>query len=650
MSRARWALVAALPAFALVADAVWAQDGPSTGDPRRIEVAFTPTDRAQIALWVEQEDGTFMGTVRLTESVAYRGIANRPGANQMNTGFRYPYGRREGVLPVWAHRHHEATGALFRRVFFWGRVSLDDQHSGEGYASIRLDPSGSNTVDEHFCLSFSEEANALDAVTCASVFRSNKGRFVDEQDVTTGYASEPWQDTDDRSTWRAMPRHSLYPPRRDMGPCSNCTDHPDVFQFAEHAREVMPEIDAVTMATPRGGDPYTVRFPVPDDWPDGEYVAWLEVHVEADYNEFFNPDIYGGPAPDPSSGDDYWDYWSHAMGIPGRGQPSVLYRVPFVIEPTGGEWSARTPHGHGDLHGLEGTMKSMAEGRITDDPADAPGSGADRLRMRPDSTRLSVKVHPTDLCAMPDAPELCGAPCSEDATCEPQGLACTPGGVCGDPCDASFAPPPRVEGFEVLPHPDSGRAHHHAVLRFTVPETDRPIVDYHARYQAGRFDVPDEPDEEWFTRALQLPIKDTEIEPSGLVLPTPPAGSGVEVEIGDLYTQSRHIVGIRAEDACGRRGPISTAEVITTDIDFETVSPCFVASAVHGSPMAEEVRVLRRLRDRHLGNHGLGRGLVDAYYDLGPHAARWLERHPWLQPLARVSLLPAVTVAHLLSD
>jgi hypothetical protein len=79
-----------------------------------LELGFTPTKRAQIAVWIEREDGTFVETIALTQAVAYRGIGNRPGALQMNSGYRWPYGRREGVLPVWAHRRAAATDAETR--------------------------------------------------------------------------------------------------------------------------------------------------------------------------------------------------------------------------------------------------------------------------------------------------------------------------------------------------------------------------------------------------------------------------------------------------------------------------------------------------------------------------------------------------------
>ena len=121
------------------------------------------------------------------EAFVLRGIGNRPGATQMNSGFRWPYGRREGVLPVWAHRRLESPDAQpFRRVIFQNR-------SSEGFASRTSDD---HSVDDYYCLSFDQSStgrDALDAVTCASVFSSDKGRFMTKQDLTGGYG-EPYED------------------------------------------------------------------------------------------------------------------------------------------------------------------------------------------------------------------------------------------------------------------------------------------------------------------------------------------------------------------------------------------------------------------------------------------------------------------------
>src|SRR4051812_13952140 len=119
--------------------------------PRVLELQYTPTSRAQIAIWLEDGDGTFLSTVRLTEAVARRGIGNRPGASQMNSGFRWPYGRREGALPVWATRRAAAPDAKqFHRVIFQDRKS-------EGLASRTADDF---SVDNYYCLSFRQDRSA----------------------------------------------------------------------------------------------------------------------------------------------------------------------------------------------------------------------------------------------------------------------------------------------------------------------------------------------------------------------------------------------------------------------------------------------------------------------------------------------------------
>src|SRR5436190_12895067 len=116
---------------------------------RTIELRFTPTKHAQIAVWIEAMDGTFMSTVGLTQSVSVRGIGNRPGADQMNSGYHWPYGRREGVLPIWAHRRAEASGAVqFPRIIF--------QNRSEGWASRYCEDS---TPDGYFCLAFTGDSS-----------------------------------------------------------------------------------------------------------------------------------------------------------------------------------------------------------------------------------------------------------------------------------------------------------------------------------------------------------------------------------------------------------------------------------------------------------------------------------------------------------
>lgn len=200
-------------------------------------------------------------------------------------------------------------------------VIFQDRTS-EGFASRT---SVDSSPDSYFCLSFDQDTTtreALDAVTCASVFNSDKGRFLTSDDARNGYA-EPFVEPSGLETMRPLTARSLYPPRRDVEGLGQF-DHPDVSQFASEARRVMASIDSLTMATPAPDVPHTVQLIAPNDWEDGEYTAWIEVNVEGDYNDVFNDQT----CPTPSS--NRWDIWAETYGYPYRGQPSVVYKVSCV--------------------------------------------------------------------------------------------------------------------------------------------------------------------------------------------------------------------------------------------------------------------------------------------------------------------------------
>jgi hypothetical protein len=570
----------------------------SASAQRVLTLEMVPTERAQIAVWIADAEGNFLTTIALTQSVARRGIGNRPGASMMNSGYRWPYGRREGVLPIWAHARASAPGAeRFRRVIFQDRIS-------EGHASRSSDDS---TRDDYYCLTFNamdSTRDRLDAVSCASVFSSDKGRYVTEEDVAGEYF-EP-QELDGEGVAYFLDLESLYPPRRDVVRCGSdgCVDHPDVARFLSDAERVMPELDAVTMATPRGDEPLALLFSVPDDWENGLYQVLVEVNTEGDWNESWGPSTYPTPSNDPAA-PLLWDYWAENFGYPFRGQPSMLYRV--EVEVTDGVASASTamPAGYGSLSGQgpDGGEVTPLDDSMTNDPRGTPGSGVDRLHADGDGARVRVSSIGASACednAAPDAPS-----------------NLTVSGWTGDYRDA----------------------HRFAHLSFSASGDDLGIEGYEVRVSTVPIvDVPS------FLRGV--PANGATLESEGLQVPSSAlAGTEVEVDMGGLIHETHYWVGMRAIDRCNVASAVSVAEYTTPEITFTTVSPCFVATATYGDPMASEIGSLRRFRDRYLESNAVGHALVETYYAVGPTLARFIEGDEDRRAIARGLLAAPIALA-----
>jgi len=77
----------------------------------------------------------------------------------------------------------------------------------------------------------------------------------------------------------------------------------------------------------------------------------------------------------------------------------------------------------------------------------------------------------------------------------------------------------------------------------------------------------------------------------------------------------------------------------------ESVHPCFIATAAYGTPMADEIQILREFRDEYLLTTTVGKGLVEFYYRVSPPIAEFIAEHPSLKPIVRVGLLPAVAMS-----
>jgi hypothetical protein len=75
------------------------------------------------------------------------------------------------------------------------------------------------------------------------------------------------------------------------------------------------------------------------------------------------------------------------------------------------------------------------------------------------------------------------------------------------------------------------------------------------------------------------------------------------------------------------------------------VANCFIATAAYGTPMAEEIQILREFRDECLLTNPLGQAFVDIYYRFSPPIAEFINEHPGLKPIVRLGLLPVVVIS-----
>jgi hypothetical protein len=72
---------------------------------------------------------------------------------------------------------------------------------------------------------------------------------------------------------------------------------------------------------------------------------------------------------------------------------------------------------------------------------------------------------------------------------------------------------------------------------------------------------------------------------------------------------------------------------------------CCAATAAYGTPMAEEIQILREFRDEYLLTNPMGKGLVEFYYKISPPMAGFITEHPSLKPIVRAGLFPAVAMS-----
>lgn len=493
----------------------------------------------QIVVWVEDAQGNFIDTVFITQAVGTYGLGNRPGRYDFNSAPNWPYGRRTTTFPVWATKKPER----FDSIMF--------QDGNENNLSHAFDES---SREQHFCRPMTPDPNSVkdaphyDAMTCASpnaVF-TDKGR-------------------------REPSIESKYPPRQDM------TRSPGADSASVDTYRDMNPYDAISQATPPVGQLATIGWPLPFELSTGDYVLFVEASTEYDHNATYSE------AARPSPNVTFSDY-----GEPYRGQPSVVYRVPFTIadEPKVAETSTYAGYGdpegdNGDLHPPDNTITT-----------NVLGSGVGRLALVTDADgtfRVRVRSRVELDVVVPNMPTQLAVTALSSRT---------------------------------------------ASVSFVAPGDDAvmgTVRTYEIRYRTG-----DEP----FTPE-NFDAADTTTVPMSIV--PVPAGELQELEIPGLLPETKYTVGIRAIDDCKNAGAIASLALTTPPRFVGEVDACFVATAAYGSVLANDVAMLRSVRDSVLRKTVLGELFVESYYTFGPPLAGVIGESELLRATARSALQPIVS-------
>jgi len=84
---------------------------------------------------------------------------------------------------------------------------------------------------------------------------------------------------------------------------------------------------------------------------------------------------------------------------------------------------------------------------------------------------------------------------------------------------------------------------------------------------------------------------------------------------------------------------------VTVAIEGGIGGGCFIATAAYGTPMAEEIDVLRDFRDEYLLTNPVGEELVELYYKTSPPVADFIAEHPALKQVVRAGLEPVIAIS-----
>jgi len=546
-----------------------------------VEFHYMPVPDLQVAIWLTDADGNFVQDVFVTQATGTLGIGNRPGRWDFLSSWRFPYGPRPQVLPVWAH----ARGKTYPALMFHDDDPADLNSLGWHENSSSAEP--------YFCrpLTDDEQTNLLDAdvMSCPSpaVFQSDKGMFS-TADV------------------------SQYPPRNDLVTFEDGADHPDVLMFGG-----LNDLDAVTGATPGGEDPeMTTSVVALADAEAGPLVAWIEVSLEHDENPDWEFD---------RDADHYVDPRLSSYGIEYLGQPSVVYKLEF--DPLQKAFTGTDAYvGYGEFEGTSGTLYPP-DATISE----ANGSGADRLLMHEKNGevfRFGVYSHGPGSGSVDPTGGDDGSDSGDDGS-EDDGSDSGDDGGWG--CEITDLPP--VDDFVLEPVSfDKVRVH------FTVPVLAADAEVRRVTLYSRPGDMPLTEDN------ASAAVQQVPTEADCGELPAPGVTTWCEVDqlFGNFdYQIGLRYEDVCSNKSALMAGATTTPAQEFATVE----GACFVATAAWGASWTDRVAALRHFRDKYMRTSGFGAALVQFYYANSPMLAGAIADRPWARALARTALAPIADMA-----
>ena len=129
-------------------------------------------------------------------------------------------------------------------------------------------------------------------------------------------------------------------------------------------------------------------------------------------------------------------------------------------------------------------------------------------------------------------------------------------------------------------------------------------------------------------------------------------GTNHTTEVTGLENGVTYNYYVKCKDASENTNPddfvitfsVADAQVVNNSTSSSGGGNCFIATAAYGTPMAEQVKILSRFRDKHLLTNYCGKIFVKLYYKYSQRIADYIRQRVCARSVVRVMLRPLVKI------